>query len=82
LIVGSAEILCSQPLGNSGATDGRQQFDKIDPQLSYSPGLEAAVNLILGDPGSSRFHHDTDSPNLLPPALKLAAVARSVPETQ
>ena len=24
--------------------------DKIDARLSYSPSLEAAVNLILGDP--------------------------------
>ena len=31
-------------------TIGERKRDKIDSGLSYSPSLEAAVNLILGDP--------------------------------
>jgi hypothetical protein len=37
------------PIGNSGTIDEREH-DKIDSELSYSPSLEAAVKLILGDP--------------------------------
>jgi hypothetical protein len=33
------------PIGNSGAID----YSKIDWELSYSPSLEVALNLILGD---------------------------------
>jgi hypothetical protein len=29
---------------------GERKRDQIDSELSYSPRLEAAVNLILGDP--------------------------------
>jgi hypothetical protein len=31
-------------------TIGERKRDKIDSGLSYSPSLEVAVNLILGDP--------------------------------
>jgi hypothetical protein len=34
---------------NVGVID-KGKRDKIDSRLSYSPSLEAAVNLILGDP--------------------------------
>src|ERR1700747_3282098 len=34
---------------NIGVIDEGKR-DKIDSRLSYSPSLEAAVNLILGDP--------------------------------
>ena len=34
---------------NIGVID-KGKRDKIDSRLSYSPSLEAAVNLILGDP--------------------------------
>ena len=37
------------PIGNSGAIDERE-YSKIDSELSYSPSLEVALNLILGDP--------------------------------
>ena len=37
------------PIGNSGAIDEREN-SKIDSELSYSPSLEVALNLILGDP--------------------------------
>jgi len=36
------------PIGNSGAIDERE-YSKIDWELSYSPSLEVALNLILGD---------------------------------
>ena len=36
-------------IGISGAIDERA-CDKIDSELSYSPNLEVALNLILGDP--------------------------------
>jgi hypothetical protein len=37
------------PIGNSGTIDEREH-EKIDSELCYSPSLEAAVKLILGDP--------------------------------
>jgi len=36
-------------IGNSDAIDERA-CDKIDSELSYSPNLEVALNLILGNP--------------------------------
>jgi hypothetical protein len=37
------------PIGNSGTIDEREH-EQIDSELCYSPSLEAAVKLILGDP--------------------------------
>jgi hypothetical protein len=37
------------PIGNSGTID-ETEHEQIDSELSYSPSLEAAVKLILGDP--------------------------------
>jgi hypothetical protein len=37
------------PIGNAGTFDEREH-EQIDSQLCYSPSLEAAVKLILGDP--------------------------------
>jgi hypothetical protein len=37
-------------LGNSGTID-ESGHTKIDSELSYSPSLEAAMNLILEHPG-------------------------------
>ena len=37
------------PIGNSGTID-ETEHEQIDSEPSYSPSLEAAVNLILGDP--------------------------------
>jgi hypothetical protein len=37
------------PIGNSGTFDEREH-EQIDSELCYSPSLEAAVKLILGDP--------------------------------
>jgi len=36
-------------LGNSGTID-EKEYTKIDSELSYSPSLEAAMNLILEHP--------------------------------
>jgi hypothetical protein len=41
-------VLTENAIG-SGTTDEREH-DKIDSELSYSPSLERALNLILGDP--------------------------------
>jgi hypothetical protein len=40
---------------------GESKRDQIDSGLSYSPSLEAAVNLILGDPA---FVGDRATPSL------------------
>jgi hypothetical protein len=40
---------------------GESKRDQIDSGLSYSPSLEAAVNLILGDPA---FVSDRATPSL------------------
>jgi hypothetical protein len=45
---------------NIGVID-KGKRDKIDSRLSYSPSLEAAVNLILGDPA---FVGDRATPSL------------------
>ena len=39
---------------------GERKRDQIDSELSYSPRLEAAVNLILGDPA---FMGDKGTPS-------------------
>jgi hypothetical protein len=52
---------------NIGVIDEGKR-DKIDFRLSYSPSLEAAVNLILGDPA---FVGDRATPT-----LKLLRAAR------
>jgi hypothetical protein len=60
------------PLGNSGTIDQRQQLDKINSELFYSSSLEAAVNLILGNPA---FVDETATPS-----LKLFRAARFLKE--
>jgi hypothetical protein len=45
---------------NIGVIDEGKR-DKIDARLSYSPSLEAAVNMILGDPA---FVGDRGTPSL------------------
>ena len=74
-LIGELLVLNSQvfmPLGNSGTIDQRQQLDKIDSELFYSSSLEAAVNLILGDPA---FVSETATPS-----LKLLRAARFLKE--
>ena len=60
------------PIGNSGTIDEREH-EQIDSELCYSPSLEAAVNLILGDPA---FVGDRATPT-----FKLLRAARFLKES-
>jgi hypothetical protein len=47
-------------IANSGTIDGREQ-EKIHSGLSYSPSLEAAMQMILADPA---FAGELETPSL------------------
>jgi hypothetical protein len=58
---------------------GERKCDEIDSGLSYSPSLEAAVNLILGDPA---FVGDSAMPSFKFLSVLLAAEPPSSSETK